>query len=116
MSAKPPMALGAEVAGAVLAAGQAVSDWAPGDVVMTHPVPLRDQRTWAPRLIAPAGLLARKPPSISWEVCNDICRPRGVTTLSWLSTNRARAAAQRTKRSEKSQILRKFPYRPLPSY
>jgi NADPH:quinone reductase-like Zn-dependent oxidoreductase len=35
---------------------------------MTHPVPLRDQGTWAPRLIAPAGLLARKPPSTSWEV------------------------------------------------
>ena len=34
---------------------------------MTHPVPLRDQGTWAPRLIAPAGLLARKPPSASWE-------------------------------------------------
>src|SRR5215472_19065394 len=35
---------------------------------MTHPVLLRDQGTWAPRLIAPAGLLARKPPSASWEV------------------------------------------------
>ena len=51
----------------MLAAGQAVGDWAPGDAVMTHPVPLRDQGTWAPRLIAPAGLLARKPPSASWE-------------------------------------------------
>jgi hypothetical protein len=26
----------------------------PADVVMTHPVPLRGQGTWAPRLIAPA--------------------------------------------------------------
>jgi NADPH:quinone reductase-like Zn-dependent oxidoreductase len=34
---------------------------------MTHPVPLRDQGTWAPQLIAPAGLLARKPPGASWE-------------------------------------------------
>jgi NADPH:quinone reductase-like Zn-dependent oxidoreductase len=34
---------------------------------MTHPVPLRDQGTWAPRLIAPAGLLAPKPPGASWE-------------------------------------------------
>src|SRR6185312_1453198 len=41
--------------------------WAPGDAVMTHPVPLRDQGTWAPRLIAPAGLLAPKPPGASWE-------------------------------------------------
>jgi NADPH:quinone reductase-like Zn-dependent oxidoreductase len=67
VGARPPMALGVEAAGMVMAAGQAVSDWAPGDAVMTHPVPLRDQGTWAPRLIAPAGLLARKPQGASWE-------------------------------------------------
>jgi NADPH:quinone reductase-like Zn-dependent oxidoreductase len=65
--ARPPMALGVEAAGLVMAAGRAVGDWAPGDAVMTYPVPLRDQGTWAPRLIAPAGLLARKPPGASWE-------------------------------------------------
>ena len=37
----------------MLAVGQAVGDWAPGDAVMTYPVPLRDQGTWG----APAGLL-----------------------------------------------------------
>jgi NADPH:quinone reductase-like Zn-dependent oxidoreductase len=68
VGAEPPMALGVEAAGTVLAAGQAVGDWAPGDAVMTHPVPLRDQGTWAPRLIVPAGLLARKPQGASWEV------------------------------------------------
>jgi NADPH:quinone reductase-like Zn-dependent oxidoreductase len=67
VGARPPAALGVEAAGTVLAAGRAVSDWVPGDAVMTHPVPLRDQGTWAPRLIAPAGLLARKPPGASWE-------------------------------------------------
>jgi NADPH:quinone reductase-like Zn-dependent oxidoreductase len=67
VGARPPMALGVEAAGTVLATGQAVGDWAPGDAVMTHPVPLRDQGTWAPRLIAAAGLLARKPSSASWE-------------------------------------------------
>jgi NADPH:quinone reductase-like Zn-dependent oxidoreductase len=67
VGARPPMALGVEAAGTVMAAGQAVSDWAPGDAVMTHPVPLRDQGTWAPRLIAPADLLARKPDGASWE-------------------------------------------------
>jgi NADPH:quinone reductase-like Zn-dependent oxidoreductase len=61
VGAKPPMALGVEAAGTVLAVGHAVDDWALGDEVMTYPVPLRDQGTWAPRLIAPAGLLARKP-------------------------------------------------------
>jgi NADPH:quinone reductase-like Zn-dependent oxidoreductase len=64
---RPPMALGVEAAGTVAAAGRAVRDWAPGDAVMTHPLPLRDQGTWAPWLIAPAGLLARKPPGASWE-------------------------------------------------
>ena len=63
----PPMALGVEAAGTVAAVGGAVSDWTPGDAVMTHPVPLRGQGTWAPMLIAPAALLARKPPSVSWE-------------------------------------------------
>jgi NADPH:quinone reductase-like Zn-dependent oxidoreductase len=68
VGAKPPMALGVEAAGTVLAVGQAVGDWAPGDAVMTHPVPLRDQGTWAPQLIAPARQLARKPPNASCEV------------------------------------------------
>jgi NADPH:quinone reductase-like Zn-dependent oxidoreductase len=68
VGAKPPMALGTEAAGTVLAVGQAVGDWAPGDAVMTHPVPLRDQGAWAPQMIAPAALLARKPASASWEV------------------------------------------------
>lgn len=63
----PPMALGVEAAGTVAEVGASVSDWAPGDAVMTHPLPLREQGTWAPRLIAPAALLARKPDSVSWE-------------------------------------------------
>ena len=63
---QPPMALGVEGAGTVLATGKAAGEWAAGDEVLTHPLPLRDQGTWAPRLIAPAGLLARKPPGVSW--------------------------------------------------
>lgn len=63
----PPRALGVEAAGTVLAVGEAVGDWSPGDEVMTHPLPLRDQGTWAPQLIAPAALLARKPADVTWE-------------------------------------------------
>src|SRR3954447_17857902 len=63
----PPMALGVEAAGRVLAVGDAVGDWSPGDEVMTHPLPLRDQGTWAPQLIAQAELLARKPANVTWE-------------------------------------------------
>jgi len=36
--------------------------------VITHPLPLRAQDTWAPMLIAPATLLGRKPAGVPWEV------------------------------------------------
>ena len=65
---RPPMALGVEAAGVVTAVGSLVTDWAPGDEVMTHPLPLRDQGTWAPMLIAPAAVLARKRAGVPWEV------------------------------------------------
>jgi NADPH:quinone reductase-like Zn-dependent oxidoreductase len=62
------MALGVEAAGVVTAVGSMVTDWIPGDEVMTHPLPLRDQGTWAPTLIAPAAVLARKAAGVPWEV------------------------------------------------
>src|SRR3954469_21730325 len=55
----PPMALGVEAAGVVTEGGAAAHDWAPGDAVLTHPLPLRAGGTWAPWLIAPAALVAR---------------------------------------------------------
>src|SRR5438477_1741684 len=61
------MALGVEAAGTITAIGDSVEGWAPGDEVLAHPLPLRDQGTWAPLLIASATLLARKPASLSWE-------------------------------------------------
>lgn len=64
----PPMALGVAAAGVVTSVGRSVTEWSPGDEVMTHPLPLRDQGTWAPALLAPAALLARKPAGVSWEV------------------------------------------------
>jgi NADPH:quinone reductase-like Zn-dependent oxidoreductase len=68
VGSRPPMALGVEAAGVVTAVGSTVTDWGPGDEVMTHPLPLRDQGTWAPTLIAPAMALAHKPSGVSWEV------------------------------------------------
>jgi NADPH:quinone reductase-like Zn-dependent oxidoreductase len=64
---RPPMALGVEAAGLVTAVGSMVTAWKPGDEVMTHPLPLRDQGTWAPTLIAPSASIARKPEGVSWE-------------------------------------------------
>jgi NADPH:quinone reductase-like Zn-dependent oxidoreductase len=64
---RPPMALGVQGAGRIVGVGQDVTGLAVGDGVMTHPLPLREQGTWAERLIAPAGLVARKPAGVSWE-------------------------------------------------
>src|SRR5918994_1930428 len=63
----PPMALGVEAAGTITAIGDSVEDWDPGDEVLSHPLPLRDQGTCAPLLIASATVLARKPGALSWE-------------------------------------------------
>jgi NADPH:quinone reductase-like Zn-dependent oxidoreductase len=64
---RPPMALGVAAAGVIATVGEAVEEWQPGDEVLTHPLPLRDQGAWAPRLIAPTPVLAKKPPAVSWE-------------------------------------------------
>jgi NADPH:quinone reductase-like Zn-dependent oxidoreductase len=63
----PPLALGVEAAGVIKAVGAGSGGFGVDDEVLCHPVPLRDQGTWAPFLIAPIGSLARKPQGISWE-------------------------------------------------
>jgi NADPH:quinone reductase-like Zn-dependent oxidoreductase len=64
---RPPMALGVEAAGVVLATGAGVTGLAPGDGVLTHPLPLRHQGTWAERLVASADAVAPKPDAVPWE-------------------------------------------------
>jgi NADPH:quinone reductase-like Zn-dependent oxidoreductase len=64
---KPPLALGVEAAGVVAAVGEDVTSFALGDEVLTHPLPLRHQGTWAELLVAPAALVARKPAAVPWE-------------------------------------------------
>jgi hypothetical protein len=44
--------------------GPEVDRWIGGDEVLTHPLPLADQRRWALWLIAPRALLAPKPPTV----------------------------------------------------
>jgi NADPH:quinone reductase-like Zn-dependent oxidoreductase len=63
----PPMALGVEAAGTITTIGDSVEHWKPGDEVLSHPLPLRDQGAWAPLLITSATVLARKPAALSWE-------------------------------------------------
>jgi NADPH:quinone reductase-like Zn-dependent oxidoreductase len=64
---RPPMALGVEAAGTIADVGRAVTGFAPGDEVLCHPVPLRDQGAWAPLLLATAKSLAMKPSSVPWD-------------------------------------------------
>lgn len=64
---RPPLALGVEAAGVIKAIGAQPSGFNVGDEVLCHPVPLRDQGTWAPSVIAPVASLARKPPELAWE-------------------------------------------------
>jgi NADPH:quinone reductase-like Zn-dependent oxidoreductase len=64
---KPPLALGVEAAGVVAAVGEDVTGFALGDEVLTHPLPLRHQGTWAELLVAPAALVAPKPAAVPWE-------------------------------------------------
>lgn len=63
---QPPMALGVQAAGVIEAVGDRASGFELGDEVMTHPLPLRHDGTWAEKLIAPAALVARKPPNVAW--------------------------------------------------
>jgi NADPH:quinone reductase-like Zn-dependent oxidoreductase len=64
---KPPLALGVEAAGVVTEVGKSVMNFASGDEVLTHPVPLRHQGAWAQLLLAPAALVAPKPAAVPWE-------------------------------------------------
>lgn len=65
---RPPLALGVEAAGIIKAVGGQPNGFNVGDKVLCHPVPLRDQGTWAPAVIAPVASLAHKPPEIPWEI------------------------------------------------
>jgi NADPH:quinone reductase-like Zn-dependent oxidoreductase len=87
---RPPMALGVEAAGIVSAVGSGVSRWAEGDQVLTHPLPLADQGTWAPWLIARATLLAEKPPAVPWATAGAFPVPAltAIQTLSVLGVQR----------------------------
>ncbi|QRP48646.1 NADP-dependent oxidoreductase [Amycolatopsis sp. FDAARGOS 1241] len=64
---RPPMALGVEVAGTVIAVGSRVRDLRVGDAVLGHPLPLRHQGCWAERVVVDAGLVVVKPRGVSWE-------------------------------------------------
>jgi NADPH:quinone reductase-like Zn-dependent oxidoreductase len=65
--AAPPLALGVEAAGVIVATGAGVSGLAPGDRVITYSLPLREQGAWAAQLIAAAADVAALPPGVPWD-------------------------------------------------
>ena len=88
----PPMALGVEAAGVVDAVGPGVAGWSVGEEVITHPLPLTDQGTWAPSLIVRAELLARKPSDISWAQAAAFPVP-ALTAVQALNALRVKSGA-----------------------
>ncbi len=65
--AHPPMALGVGAAGLVAAAGDSVDGVNVGGVVTTHSLPMREQGSWAEKVIAAAGHIAVIPPGVSLD-------------------------------------------------
>ena len=68
VGSNPPMALGVEGAGTVLAIGPGVARFRVGDEVLTHPLPLPQQGTWAEVLAAREVQVALKPSGMSVAV------------------------------------------------
>jgi NADPH:quinone reductase-like Zn-dependent oxidoreductase len=64
----PPMALGVEISGTVIAVGSRVTGLSQGDEVLGHPLQLREQGCWAERVVVDADLVVKKPSGVSWEV------------------------------------------------
>jgi hypothetical protein len=85
VSGPPPMALGVEAAGTITAVGDAVTGLAVGDAVLTHPLPLKRNGTWAQHTVAPAATVALKPPT---GVCcvvpsRGVMQPRQPSGFRW---------------------------------
>src|SRR5436190_1616297 len=88
---RPPLALGVEAAGVVAAVGEDVTSLAPGNEVLTHPLPLRHQGAWAEWLVAPAALVARKPTAVSWAAAAAFPVPALTADLALTETAAAPA-------------------------
>ena len=94
---RPPLALGVEAAGVVAAVGDDVTSLAPGDGVLTHPLPLRHQGAWAEWLVAPAALVARKPAAVPWAAAAAFAVPA-------LTADQALTEAAPVRRSDTARV------------
>ena len=75
LGAQPPMALGVEAAGIVIAAGAEAGGFGVGDRVVTHSLPLREQGCWAERFVAAAEHVAPLPPGVPWDTAGALPVP-----------------------------------------
>jgi NADPH:quinone reductase-like Zn-dependent oxidoreductase len=75
VGSRPPMALGVEAAGTIVAVGPGVAQFRVGDDVVTHPLPLLAQETWAEQLLASVDAVARKPTGASWALAGSFPVP-----------------------------------------
>jgi NADPH:quinone reductase-like Zn-dependent oxidoreductase len=82
----PPMVLGTEAAGRVLAVGSSVQRVGVEDSVITHPVPLRDQGTWAERVVVAESTIAPKPTWMSWQEAGALPVPALTAYQALVST------------------------------
>jgi NADPH:quinone reductase-like Zn-dependent oxidoreductase len=71
----PPMALGVEAAGTIVAVGPGVTRFRVGEEVLTHPLPLLDQGAWAEQLLAHEDVVAPKPAGLAWELAGSFPVP-----------------------------------------
>ena len=93
--AQPPMALGVEAAGLLMAIGAGVTGVAVGDRVTTHSLPLREQGAWADQLIAAAADVAIVPPAVPWAAAAALPVP-ALTADQALASAGVRAGAGQT--------------------
>src|SRR2546421_2678818 len=75
VGSRPPMALGVEAAGTIADVGPGVTQFRIGDEVVTHPLPLLDQGTWAEHLLASIEVVAAKPAGLGWELAGSLPVP-----------------------------------------
>jgi NADPH:quinone reductase-like Zn-dependent oxidoreductase len=72
---RPPLVVGVEAAGVIVAVGSDHGGLTPGDRVTTHSLPLLDQGAWAEYLLAAAADTAPLPMAIQWAAAGALPVP-----------------------------------------
>jgi NADPH:quinone reductase-like Zn-dependent oxidoreductase len=86
---EPPLVLGVECSGVVERVGDGVERFSPGDAVLTHCVPFRDQGAWAEVLTTAETLIAPLPEGLDFERAGalPVSGLTAVQALDWLGVS-----------------------------